>query len=147
MAPCALTSHHVNYLIWRQAMGKRQLCCSAHGTLILKGYPSLLTLIQKGLQYYDIEKSLDQNGNPISVSDVSFFGPSTAHPSIIVGIGDSVKAKDAEIARKPEPASEAFVHAAPKPDGEINGQSPKANIQPIAKKGAEASEPEGITHQ
>ncbi|EAS36336.3 WD repeat protein [Coccidioides immitis RS] len=105
---------------------------------------ALVTLIQKGLQYYDIEKSLDQNGNPISVSDVSFFGPSTAHPSIIVGIGDSVKAKDAEMARKPEPASEAFVHAAPKPDGEINGQSPKANIQPIAKKGAEASEPEGL---
>ncbi|KAL1989919.1 hypothetical protein VTN49DRAFT_7116 [Thermomyces lanuginosus] len=83
-----LTSHHVNYLIWRYLQE------SGHGEAAVmlqrawnpnpQSLPfapyirnhALVSLVQKGLQYHEIEQSLDQDGNPVPMSpSKSFFGP------------------------------------------------------------------------
>ncbi|KAF3490543.1 WD repeat protein [Arthroderma uncinatum] len=42
---------------------------------------ALISLVQKGLQYHDLERSIDQNGNIIPESRTPFFGPLMAKPS------------------------------------------------------------------
>ncbi|KAH8701679.1 WD repeat protein [Talaromyces proteolyticus] len=88
-----LTSHHVNYLIWRYLQE------SGHGdaavTLQRAWIPNpqnlpfashikthaLVSLVQKGLQYHEIEQSLDQDGNPVPFTPSKyFFGPSPFDP-------------------------------------------------------------------
>ncbi|KAE8348788.1 hypothetical protein BDV28DRAFT_77697 [Aspergillus coremiiformis] len=83
-----LTSHHVNYLIWRylQESGQGEAAVTLqrawnHDPQSLPFAPyikthALVSLVQKGLQYHELEQSLDKDGNPrpFSPSDC-FFGP------------------------------------------------------------------------
>ncbi|EZG01080.1 hypothetical protein H106_08433 [Trichophyton rubrum CBS 735.88] len=93
MAGGALTSHHVNYLIWRYLQE------SGHGEAAVmlqrawnpnpQNLPfapyiqshALVSLVQKGLQYHDLERSVDQNGNIIPEVPTPFFGPLLDKPS------------------------------------------------------------------
>ncbi|KAL9026708.1 MAG: hypothetical protein Q9196_004664 [Gyalolechia fulgens] len=85
MSVTPLTSNHVNYLIWRYLQE------SGHGEAAVKlqrdwnqdpqSLPfaqhikthALVLLLQKGLQYYEIEQSINQNGNHFLSK--AFFGP------------------------------------------------------------------------
>ncbi|KAE8373808.1 hypothetical protein BDV26DRAFT_58002 [Aspergillus bertholletiae] len=83
-----LTSHHVNYLIWRylQESGHGEAAVTLqrawnHDPQSLPFAPyikthALVSLVQKGLQYHELEQSLDKDGNlkPFSPSEY-FFGP------------------------------------------------------------------------
>ncbi|KAM5473167.1 hypothetical protein MferCBS49748_000977 [Microsporum ferrugineum] len=93
MAGGALTSHHVNYLIWRYLQE------SGHGEAAVmlqrawnpnpQNLPfapyiqshALVSLVQKGLQYHDLERSVDQNGHIIPEAPTPFFGPLLDKPS------------------------------------------------------------------
>ncbi|KAL2865549.1 WD40 repeat domain-containing protein [Aspergillus lucknowensis] len=88
MAHPDLTSHHVNYLIWRylQESGHGEAAVMLqrawnHDPQSLPFAPyirthALVSLVQKGLQYYELEKSLDKEGNSIPFSPSNyFFGP------------------------------------------------------------------------
>ncbi|PGG98042.1 hypothetical protein GX51_07016 [Blastomyces parvus] len=147
MAYAGLTSHHVNYLIWRYLQE------SGHGDAALmlqrawnhnpQDFPfasyikphALIVLIQKGLQYYDLEQSLDQAchllaGNAASLSPVSFFGPvaSDLHaPAQKVDHGD---ATDGAVTKTDIRA------ASPKPtvDGIVNGHVNEAASTPTSGK-------------
>ncbi|KAL5334761.1 WD40-repeat-containing domain protein [Aspergillus crustosus] len=83
-----LTSHHVNYLIWRylQESGHGEAAVTLqrawnHDPQKLPFAPyirthALVSLVQKGLQYHELEQSLDKEGNPIATSPSNhFFGP------------------------------------------------------------------------
>ncbi|CAG8232599.1 unnamed protein product [Penicillium salamii] len=102
MAQPDLTSHHVNYLIWRYLQE------SGHGdaavSLQRAWYPdpqtlpfapyikthALVSLVQKGLQYHKLETSLDKEGNRITLSPSDyFFGPERLENGL-VGIRDAV---------------------------------------------------------
>ncbi|MCJ1243942.1 hypothetical protein MMC30_001139 [Trapelia coarctata] len=91
MSAGPLTSNHVNYLIWRYLQE------SGHGHTAARlqrdwgvdpqtlpfarhiGTHALISLVQKGLQYHEIEKSLDQYGNRKSPSpSMLYFGPESA---------------------------------------------------------------------
>ncbi|GLB04839.1 hypothetical protein AtubIFM57258_010859 [Aspergillus tubingensis] len=93
MAQPDLTSHHVNYLIWRYLQE------SGHGEAALtlqrawnrdpQSLPfapyikthALVSLVQKGLQYHELEHSLDRDGNPTAfTSSDYFFGPTPLEP-------------------------------------------------------------------
>ncbi|EFQ97382.1 hypothetical protein MGYG_00422 [Nannizzia gypsea CBS 118893] len=115
MAGGALTSHHVNYLIWRYLQE------SGHGEAAVmlqrawnpnpQNLPfapyiqshALVSLVQKGLQYHDLERSVDPNGNIIPEVPAPFFGPLLDKPGspqaadkqgvangIAAGDGDSI---------------------------------------------------------
>ncbi|PLB34539.1 WD40 repeat-like protein [Aspergillus candidus] len=89
MAHPDLTSHHVNYLIWRYLQE------SGHGEAAVtlqrawnrdpQSLPfaphikthALVSLVQKGLQYHELEHSFDKDGNPISFSPSDYFFGST----------------------------------------------------------------------
>ncbi|KAJ5138554.1 LisH dimerization motif subgroup [Penicillium bovifimosum] len=88
MAQPDLTSHHVNYLIWRylQEAGHGDAAVSLQRawypnpqTLPFAPYVkthALVSLVQKGLQYHEMEASLDKEGNHINISPSDyFFGP------------------------------------------------------------------------
>ncbi|RAL09636.1 WD40 repeat domain-containing protein [Aspergillus homomorphus CBS 101889] len=88
MAHPDLTSHHVNYLIWRylQESGHGEAAITLqrawnHDPQSLPFAPyikthALVSLVQKGLQYYELEHSIDRDGNATSFSPSSyFFGP------------------------------------------------------------------------
>ncbi|OJJ59718.1 hypothetical protein ASPSYDRAFT_892534 [Aspergillus sydowii CBS 593.65] len=93
MANPALTSHHVNYLIWRylQESGHGEAAVTLQRawnrdpqTLPFAPYirtHALVSLVQKGLQYHELEQSLDKEGNtvPYEPSDY-FFGPKPFDP-------------------------------------------------------------------
>ncbi|BCR83089.1 WD40 repeat domain-containing protein [Aspergillus chevalieri] len=83
-----LTSHHVNYLIWRylqeSGLGDAAVMLQRawnHDPQSLPFAPyirthALVSLVQKGLQYHELEKSLDKEGNPVPFTPSSyFFGP------------------------------------------------------------------------
>ncbi|KAI9718193.1 MAG: hypothetical protein M1812_004183 [Candelaria pacifica] len=88
MTAVPLTSDHVNYLVWRYLQE------SGHGEAAVKlqrdwnrnpqSLPfaqyikthALVSLVQKGLQYHEIEQTIDQYGNRIQASSpMFFFGP------------------------------------------------------------------------
>lgn len=53
---------------------------------------ALVSLVQKGLQYHEIEQSLDQEGNPIPFTPAkSFFGPTPLDPEALKTRDDSAK--------------------------------------------------------
>ncbi|KAL4791226.1 WD40-repeat-containing domain protein [Aspergillus venezuelensis] len=93
MAQPDLTSHHVNYLIWRylQESGHGEAAVTLQRawnrdpqTLPFAPYirtHALVSLVQKGLQYHELEQSLDKEGNsvPFEPSDY-FFGPKPFDP-------------------------------------------------------------------
>ncbi|KAJ5762175.1 uncharacterized protein N7511_005557 [Penicillium nucicola] len=96
MAQPDLTSHHVNYLIWRYLQE------SGHGdaavSLQRAWYPdpqtlpfapyikthALVSLVQKGLQYHELQSSLDKEGNHINLSPNDyFFGPEPFETGVV----------------------------------------------------------------
>ncbi|KAK1147664.1 hypothetical protein N8T08_001008 [Aspergillus melleus] len=95
MAHPELTSHHVNYLIWRylQESGHGEAAVTLQRawnrdpqSLPFAPYirtHALVSLVQKGLQYHELEQSVDKEGNqvPISASN-HFFGPAPLEPEI-----------------------------------------------------------------
>ncbi|KAL4811143.1 WD repeat protein [Aspergillus unguis] len=93
MALPALTSHHVNYLIWRylQESGHGEAAVTLQRAwnrdpqkLPFAPYirtHALVSLVQKGLQYHELEQSLDKEGNPIAYEPSDyFFGPNAFDP-------------------------------------------------------------------
>ncbi|PLB50205.1 WD40 repeat-like protein [Aspergillus steynii IBT 23096] len=95
MARPDLTSHHVNYLIWRylQESGHGEAAVTLQRawnrdpqSLPFAPYirtHALVSLVQKGLQYYELEQSLDKEGNPVPISASNyFFGPAPLEPEI-----------------------------------------------------------------
>ncbi|RAH84488.1 WD40 repeat-like protein [Aspergillus japonicus CBS 114.51] len=93
MAHPDLTSHHVNYLIWRylQESGHGEAAITLqrawnHDPQSLPFAPyikthALVSLVQKGLQYYELEHSIDRDGNATSFSPSTyFFGPAPLEP-------------------------------------------------------------------
>ncbi|KAI5301368.1 hypothetical protein KEM56_001798 [Ascosphaera pollenicola] len=83
-----LTSHHLNYLIWRylqeSGLGEAATLLQRHWMFDPQSLPfapfvkthALVTLVQKGLQYWELEKSITKSGDITPISpDTSFFGP------------------------------------------------------------------------
>ncbi|KAJ5082882.1 hypothetical protein N7532_011925 [Penicillium argentinense] len=133
MAQPDLTSHHVNYLIWRYLQE------SGHGdaavSLQRAWYPdpqslpfarhikthALVSLVQKGLQYHELESSLDKEGNPITFTPTDyFFGPEPFEVSSLKRRDDAGTDHPA-----PEPAQDRVTNGNPveakKPRKEANG--------------------------
>ncbi|KAL6717538.1 hypothetical protein ACLMJK_005453 [Lecanora helva] len=100
----SLTSDHVNYLIWSSLANhtiitKRYLQESGHGEAAVKLQQhwlidpqtlpfaqrikthALVSLVQKGLQYYQFEQSIDQPGNRNTSAATLFFGAESARAS------------------------------------------------------------------
>ncbi|KOS40745.1 hypothetical protein ACN38_g8404 [Penicillium nordicum] len=112
MAQPDLTSHHVNYLIWRylQEAGHGDAAVSLQRawfpdpqTLPFAPYiktQALVSLVQKGLQYHEMESSLDKEGNHKSISPSDyFFGP---EPFEIGTKPGSVESRDEAVGTKPD---------------------------------------------
>ncbi|EEP80567.1 predicted protein [Uncinocarpus reesii 1704] len=99
----------------------------------------LVTLIQKGLQYYDLEKSVDKNGNSVS-PNVSFFGPGDIQTGAFETAQDSTETKETTIAGNAEPMSTASAGTTPRIDGEIKAQTPTASVPTVNPRDGEASE-------
>ncbi|KAL8718708.1 MAG: hypothetical protein Q9225_004189 [Loekoesia sp. 1 TL-2023] len=83
MSAAPLTSNHVNYLIWRNQAGHGEAAVKLQRDWIqdpqslpfaqhIKTH-ALVQLVQKGLQYYEIEQSVNRNGNHFLSK--AFFGP------------------------------------------------------------------------
>ncbi|KAL1988369.1 hypothetical protein VTN96DRAFT_10052 [Rasamsonia emersonii] len=102
-----LTSHHVNYLIWRylqesgHAEAARMLQRAWNPnpqSLPFAPYiktHALVSLVQKGLQYHEIEQSLDQDGNPVPLTPSKyFFGPAPFDEESLKPRSDPDKALD-----------------------------------------------------
>ncbi|KAL4977476.1 WD40-repeat-containing domain protein [Aspergillus desertorum] len=98
MAQPALTSHHVNYLIWRylQESGHGDAAVTLQRawnrdpqTLPFAPYirtHALVSLVQKGLQYHELEQSLDKEGNSVPFEPSNyFFGPKPFDPETLQG--------------------------------------------------------------
>ncbi|KAL6239095.1 hypothetical protein BDW75DRAFT_227456 [Aspergillus navahoensis] len=98
MAHPALTSHHVNYLIWRylQESGHGEAAVTLQRawnrdpqTLPFAPYirtHALVSLVQKGLQYHELEQSLDKEGNSVPFEPSNyFFGPKPFDPETLQG--------------------------------------------------------------
>lgn len=114
MSANPLTSNHVNYLIWRYLQE------SGHGEAAVKlqrdwnqdpqSLPfaqhikthALVLLVQKGLQYYEIEQSINQNGNHFLSK--AFFGPdarqATSPPRGDASQDESTRVRGSPRARK-----------------------------------------------
>ncbi|KAI9848248.1 MAG: hypothetical protein M1838_000604 [Thelocarpon superellum] len=92
MSSTSLTSSHVNYLVWRylqeSGYGEAAVKLQRDWTEDPQGLPfgqyikthALVTLVQKGLQYHEVEQSLDQHGQPLTstTEPAQFFGPGSA---------------------------------------------------------------------
>ncbi|KAL4920295.1 WD40-repeat-containing domain protein [Aspergillus aurantiobrunneus] len=128
MALPALTSHHVNYLIWRylQESGHGEAAVTFQRawnrdpqTLPFAPYirtHALVSLVQKGLQYHELEKSLDKEGNsvPFETSNY-FFGPKPFDPEAQQGPSEaSIGADQPPVSPTGKVARDGFV---------INGHS------------------------
>ncbi|KAL8819618.1 MAG: hypothetical protein Q9223_001988 [Gallowayella weberi] len=154
MDTARLTSNHVNYLIWRYLQE------SGHGEAAVKlqrdwiqdpqSLPyaqetkthALVRLVQKGIQYYEIEKSINQNGNHFLPA--SFLDPQAGR------VQSSPKADGSqdESTGKPQGSPRSRKHGreqsttnglnlelpastpATKRTRRINGSTTNANIQP-----------------
>ncbi|KAF7713666.1 Uncharacterized protein PECH_001140 [Penicillium ucsense] len=140
MAQPDLTSHHVNYLIWRYLQE------SGHGdaavSLQRAWYPNpqtlpfarhikthaLVSLVQKGLQYHELESSIDKEGNPTTFTpERYFFGPEP------FDVG-SLKPKD-----EPTPAP------AGSPKGPVPEHVEEAATEPVSN-GGHAADPAQDSH-
>ncbi|OJJ49178.1 hypothetical protein ASPZODRAFT_1412894 [Penicilliopsis zonata CBS 506.65] len=162
MASPDLTSHHVNYLIWRylQESGHGEAAVLLqrawyHDPQSLPFAPyikthALVSLVQKGLQYHELEHSLDKDGNPtlFSPSDY-FFGPAQLQPEVLKSHGGGA----GQPALSPQAATKST-----RDGGVINGHSTSeaGPLLPTAKKprkvqgddGASMDvDSNGVTHQ
>ncbi|KAJ5733944.1 hypothetical protein N7493_002730 [Penicillium malachiteum] len=154
MAQPDLTSHHVNYLIWRYLQE------SGHGeaavSLQRAWYPdpqslpfarhikthALVSLVQKGLQYHELESSIDKEGNPITFTAADhFFGPEPFEAT-------ALKSRETVTeAPAPEPAPERITNGhAPETLGEnqkseTNGDSMDVDVGTESKPDSPIPEP------
>ncbi|KAE8553686.1 hypothetical protein EYB25_005068 [Talaromyces marneffei] len=101
-----LTSHHVNYLIWRylQESGHGEAAVMLQRAWLANPQTlpfashikthALVSLVQKGLQYHEIEQSLDEDGNPIPFTpSKSFFGPTPLDTESLKARDETIKAQ------------------------------------------------------
>ncbi|KAI5282622.1 hypothetical protein KEM54_002687, partial [Ascosphaera aggregata] len=80
-----LTSHHMNYLIWSfEGYGEAAILLQRHWMPDPQSLPfaplvrthALVSLVQKGLQYWELEKSISKDGKVVRISpETSFWGP------------------------------------------------------------------------
>ncbi|KAK2757669.1 hypothetical protein FQN54_004638 [Arachnomyces sp. PD_36] len=174
MASADLTSHHVNYLIWRYLQE------SGHGEAAVmlqrawnpdpQNLPfaqyikthALVTLVQKGLQYHEVEQSLDQagydkcdisadsnkslqNGNPVPLTPAKlFFGPDSLEPvPSPVTYGAHREPTEGSVGtdhppRSPKPISEDIIK-----EDAVNGHVNEVATQPESNEEPQASTPNG----
>ncbi|KAJ0416166.1 hypothetical protein BJY00DRAFT_292223 [Aspergillus carlsbadensis] len=134
MAHPDLTSHHVNYLIWRylQESGHGEAAVTLqrawnHDPQSLPFAPyirthALVSLVQKGLQYYELEKSLDKEGNSVPFSPSNyFFGPISLELGTQNGPSEDISADQAPVSPTGKVARDGVV---------INGHSTTAEAAP-----------------
>ncbi|KAL3491589.1 hypothetical protein BJX62DRAFT_120694 [Aspergillus germanicus] len=134
MAHPDLTSHHVNYLIWRylQESGHGEAAVTLqrawnHDPQSLPFAPyirthALVSLVQKGLQYYELEKSLDKEGNSVPLSPSNyFFGPVSLELETQTGPSESISADQAPVLPTGKVAQDGVA---------INGHSTAAEAAP-----------------
>ncbi|QKX63359.1 uncharacterized protein TRUGW13939_10529 [Talaromyces rugulosus] len=126
-----LTSHHVNYLIWRylQESGHGEAAVMLQRAWLANPQTlpfashikthALVSLVQKGLQYHEIEQSLDQDGNPVPFTPSKyFFGPTPLDT-------ESLKSRDNY--NQAHPAPSADTAAIPSPAGRPVRDTPTVN--------------------
>ncbi|KAJ6090201.1 hypothetical protein N7486_009016 [Penicillium sp. IBT 16267x] len=156
MAQPDLTSHHVNYLIWRYLQE------SGHGeaavSLQRAWYPepqnlpfarhiqthALVSLVQKGLQYHELESSIDKEGNPIKFTPSDFFfGPEPFELA-------AFKSRDEAGTDRPAPEPRDRVTnghpsdaSGMKRKGETNGDSMDVDAQTESKSGSPIPDVDG----
>ncbi|KAL2853795.1 WD40-repeat-containing domain protein [Aspergillus pseudoustus] len=134
MAHPDLTSHHVNYLIWRylQESGHGEAAVTLqrawnHDPQSLPFAPyirthALVSLVQKGLQYYELEKSLDKEGNSVPLSPSNyFFGPVSFDLETQKGPSENISADQAPVSPTGKVARDGVV---------INGHSTATEAAP-----------------
>ncbi|EDN08727.1 predicted protein [Histoplasma mississippiense (nom. inval.)] len=161
MAYDGLTSHHVNYLIWRYLQESGSFYSHGDAALMLQrawnhnpqDFPfasyikphALIVLIQKGLQYFELEQSLDQAGNPLPLTTVSFFGPVASDsrtPARKPGHGDVKDGTGAETGTRTAPPKPSV--GKPTTDGIVNGHANEVVTTPKSgKPGKSASAKDG----
>ncbi|KAE8365556.1 hypothetical protein BDV27DRAFT_144315 [Aspergillus caelatus] len=138
-----LTSHHVNYLIWRylQESGHGEAAVTLqrawnHDPQSLPFAPyikthALVSLVQKGLQYHELEQSLDKDGNPrpFSPSDY-FFGPAVleAEPRKSQGGPGENGTDQAPVSPTSKVARDSVIN------GHLTGEPAAPQVVPNAKK-------------
>ncbi|KAJ5259564.1 hypothetical protein N7478_012545 [Penicillium angulare] len=156
MAQPDLTSHHINYLIWRYLQE------SGHGeaavSLQRAWYPepqslpfarhikthALVSLVQKGLQYHELESSIDKEGNPTSLTpDDQFFGP---EPFEAIALRSRLEAGTDHPAPEPAQHDRATNGHAPeiptqKKKSETHGESMEVDVQTESKPASPIPEP------
>ncbi|KAI9748442.1 MAG: hypothetical protein M4579_007221 [Chaenotheca gracillima] len=102
MAAGSLTSNHVNYLVWRylqeSGYGESAVRLQRDWREDPQDLPfahfistnALVSLVQKGLYYHEIEHSLDQDGQLLSApaDAAAFFGPARRQPLASPNTGD-----------------------------------------------------------
>ncbi|KAJ5777743.1 hypothetical protein N7520_000989 [Penicillium odoratum] len=148
-----LTSHHVNYLIWRYLQE------SGHGeaavSLQRAWYPepqnlpfarhiqthALVSLVQKGLQYHELESSIDKEGNRITLKPTDFFfGPEPFEVSALKSRDKSGTDHPA-----PEPTRDRVINGhppeAPGKRKETNGDSMEVDAETESKSGSPVPDP------
>ncbi|KAL2009755.1 hypothetical protein VTN00DRAFT_5562 [Thermoascus crustaceus] len=155
MASPDLTSHHVNYLIWRylqeSGLGEAAVMLQRAWNPDPQALPfapyikthALVTLVQKGLQYHEIEQSLDQDGNPVPLTPSKyFFGPVPLEPEKLKTRGDHGEVGDG-LGTDQAPASPASKVA--RDSGPVNGHltAEPATSAKRARKSGGAERPEG----
>ncbi|KAL3461369.1 hypothetical protein BJX64DRAFT_260928 [Aspergillus heterothallicus] len=134
MAHPDLTSHHVNYLIWRylQESGHGEAAVTLqrawnHDPQSLPFAPyirthALVSLVQKGLQYYELEKSLDKEGNSVPFSPSNyFFGPVSFDLETQKGPNENISAHQAPVSPTGKVARDGVV---------VNGHSTAGEAAP-----------------
>ncbi|KAL1956296.1 hypothetical protein VTO42DRAFT_7469 [Malbranchea cinnamomea] len=140
LAPGALTSHHVNYLIWRYLQE------SGHGEAAVmlqrawnpdpQNLPfaphikthALVTLIQKGLQYHELEQLIDREGNPATSPPVPFFGESTVETGSLSAADKQVRQKEGDVAEEEVATSPK---SAAQTDGDVDQTATLKSDKPI----------------
>ncbi|KAK2739721.1 hypothetical protein FQN55_009311 [Onygenales sp. PD_40] len=149
MAYAGLTSHHVNYLIWRylqeSGYGEAALMLQRAWNQKPQDFPfasyikphALITLIQKGVQYYDLERSIDQAGNPNPSPPESFFGPVASDVRPSRETKDQPDLTDGALVTNPPPSlSKSPVQ--PTIDGVVNGHK-DGTPTPLSGKGRKST--------
>ncbi|KAI1962130.1 hypothetical protein LOZ67_000193 [Ophidiomyces ophidiicola] len=152
MAAGAVTSHQVNYLIWRylqeSGYGEAAIMLQRAWNPDPQKLPfapavkshALITLIQKGLQYFDLEQCIDQKGGSVSSSTVSFFGSSVVERNISKVVENFDKPKEVVTAGPSADPSTTAARTSLRTDGIINGQQNSEEAVPDTRKSSEVED-------
>ncbi|EED17448.1 WD repeat protein [Talaromyces stipitatus ATCC 10500] len=109
---------------------------------------ALVSLVQKGLQYHEIEQSLDQDGNPIPFTpSKSFFGPTPLDMESLKTRGETLKAQT-ELGTTTTTSVPSASKPAPEPTVTSNGHLVSETPQPTVtvKKGRKVHRLEPATN-